>query len=109
MITRGFSRIDQLMQEDLEAAYFDGTYIVTYTKVFEPRYSQAQRRWYLMEYPELRHTGWVKRGTVGFMMASEINNLAGFEVLLPLFDDDAGEDDSYYDEYTGHELYSMMC
>lgn len=75
---------DQMTQAELEAAHYAGKYIVTYSRVFEARYSQAQMRWYLMEYPELYHSGWVKRGTFELMTAEEVNAHRGFEVLMPI-------------------------
>lgn len=98
-------KVYELSQSFLEAAHYQNKYIVTCSKVFEPRYSAAQRRWYLMEYPEAAHDGWVKRGSVKLMTADEINTLLRFELLLPILD----EDNDYCDEYSGYELYSMMC
>ena len=75
----------ELTEQEIQAIYEAGLYIVTYTKVYQLFYSVASRQYYGQLVYEMNRAkgqpGFVKRGRFATLSAINVNRLVGFDLL----------------------------
>lgn len=75
----------ELTLEDAQKMYEEKKYIVTYTKIFSIKYSQAQKRFYglcMYTYDRKGGPGMTRRGRFYALPACEVNRLVGYNLIL---------------------------
>ena len=69
----------ELTKEDAERIYNNHLYIVSYSGIYQPHFSQAQNRIYFTQI--CMNKGMARRGRFYRLSAKEINHIMGFEYL----------------------------
>lgn len=70
----------ELLEEEARKMYSENKYIVTYTKIYQIHFSQAQNRFYgscIYTYDRKGGPGMTRRGRFYALPASEVNRLVG--------------------------------
>ena len=70
----------ELTKEEAEKLYESGKYIVTFSRIYQLHYSNAQKRVYGTEI--YRQQGMARRGRFYAMDAKTVNHLLGFKLVL---------------------------
>lgn len=75
----------ELTEQEIQAIYETGLYLVTYTKIYQLFYSVASRQYYGQLVYKLNRQkgqpGFVKRGRFATLSADDVNRLVGFDLL----------------------------
>ena len=69
----------ELTKEEAEYIYNNKLYVVSYSGIYQPHFSQAQNRIYFMQI--CMEKGLARRGRFYKLSAKEINHIMGFEYL----------------------------
>ena len=73
----------ELSPQEAENLYYSGRkYLVTYTRIYQIHYSQAQRRFYGQEISRAKPgCNYARRGRFHAYTAKDVNNLLDFKLL----------------------------